>query len=121
MSSPFKLEYIHTDSYYGLYSQEHTGILVPTEQRVLAALSLGLLDIRRPAHELLVRQNLRELSGEGLVHGLRYPEVSREHDVKLSLVYLSCVSQNFRCQELESYPGCADGYGPSLISCLHDR
>lgn len=65
-----------------------TGILIPSQQRVLTTLRLRLFHIRPSLQELLVAQNSGELAGDGLIYLLHDLEVGWEEDVEVALVNL---------------------------------
>ena len=73
---------------FKLYSDEHAGVAVVRQQRVLAAPSLRVLDVGPAAHEVAVGHDAGELAGDGAVHGLGDVEVSREEDIEVALVDL---------------------------------
>lgn len=57
-------------------------------QRILAAAGLGVFDVRPLAQEVTVGHDTGQLARDGSVHGLGYAEVSREENIKISLMDL---------------------------------
>ena len=79
--------------YSFLHSKHNASILVPAQQWILPTTRLTELNIRPPEHKVLVREHPSQLTRDGLVHGLGYAEVGREHDVEVTLVHLSQIYQ----------------------------
>lgn len=75
-------------NYVYSHSHQHTGILVPAQQRVLPIPSLCILNISPAAHEVFMAHNLCQFSSHGTIHVFDDIEVSGEEDVKIPLVDL---------------------------------
>lgn len=71
-----------------LHCHQHTGILVPGQQRILPAPCLGIFDVCPPTNKVLVAHDLGQLSGDGTVDVLDDVEVGGEEDIKVALVDL---------------------------------
>lgn len=78
----------YTVNYVFLHSHQHTGILVPAQQRVLPIPSLCILDISPPAHEVFMAHDLGQFSSHGTIHVFNDIEVSWEEDIEVPLVNL---------------------------------
>jgi hypothetical protein len=76
-----------------LYSSKNLCILVPGQQRILAAPRLRIAYIRPSLHEFLVAADERQFARDGAVEVFDDIEVGREEDVEVALVDLSQVSQ----------------------------
>lgn len=70
---------------YSLHSRDDARILIPAEQRILAAACLRVLDVGPALHEVLVGQDTRQLARHGAVHVFHDGEVGREEDVEVAL------------------------------------
>ena len=74
-----------TVTQFTLHSRNDTRILIPAEQGILAAVRLRVLNVGPALHEVLVRQDARQLARHGAVHVFHDGEVSREEDVEVAL------------------------------------
>lgn len=77
-------EYVETT----LDGHHELGILIPTQQRVVAVCTLSRLDIGPSPHELFMGHDTGEAASDGTIDALHDREVCREEDVKVSLVNL---------------------------------
>lgn len=79
-----------------LNRRQDARIAIPSEQRIIAAAGLGILDVRPAAEKVLVAEESRQPPGHGAVDVFHGREVGREEDVEVALVDL------YRQQALES-------------------
>ena len=78
----------HYRTYNALHRDQHAGVLIPGQQRVLPVLRLRVLNVRPPAHEVLVAHYLGQLARDGAVDVFGRVEVGRKEDVEISLMDL---------------------------------
>lgn len=77
-----------TVNYVYLHSHQHTGILVPAQQRVLPISSLSVFNIGPAAHKVFMAHNLSQFSSDSTIHVFNNIEVSGEEDIEIPLVNL---------------------------------
>ena len=73
---------------HSLDRHQHTGILVPVQQRILPVSCLSIFNVCPAINKILVAHDLRQLSGDCTVDILDDVKVGREEDIKVSLVDL---------------------------------
>lgn len=71
-----------------LHGQQHTGILVPGQQRVLSVPRFRVLDVRPAVDKVFVADNLGQFPGDRPVEILDDIEVRWEENIKVSLLDL---------------------------------
>lgn len=71
-----------------LHRAQYARVLVPRQQRVLAAPRLRVLNVRPALHKVLMAHHRRQLARDGAVNVLDDIEVRGEEDVEVALVDL---------------------------------
>lgn len=73
---------------HGLHCHEHTGILVPGQQRILPAPRLSVFDVRPSMNKVFMAHDLCQLPGNGTVDIFNDVEIGGKEDIKVALVDL---------------------------------
>jgi hypothetical protein len=72
-----------------LHSDHDTGVLIPSQQRIIAVLRARFSNICSACHEILMQVRACKATRYSCVHRFHDFEVGREQDVEIALVDLS--------------------------------